>query len=163
MQSQSKFPNSELVVEILGSLDLFNGISRPALLKLSETFQERIFNKNEVVFQEGSAGNSMMVVVSGEVRVSQTEESVEEALVVLKKGDLFGEMAMLEDLPRTATVIANTNVILVEIKREDFLKFLNENSEAGVMVLLKLSKILSSRLREADSKLKVFVSLTKWL
>ena len=159
----SNLQKDEVVVEIIEKLALFTGISRSILLKLATLFNEKIFNKDEFIFTEGSAGNSMMIVVSGEVRISQTDESVEEALIVLKKGDLFGEMAMLEELPRTATVIANTNVIILEIKRDDFLKFLNENSQAGVDILLRLAKTISSRLREADSKLKVFVSLTKWL
>jgi len=163
MLEDNNTSKEELVIEIIENLDLFKGISRTVLVKLAKLFDEKIFSKDEFVFKEGSVGDSMMVVVSGEVRVSQTEETVEEALVVLKKGDLFGEMAMLEELPRTATIISNTNVILLEIRRVDFLKFLSENSEAGVEILLKLARILSSRLREADSKLKVFVSLTKWL
>ncbi len=153
----------EVVTEILEKLDLFSGLKRESLFKLASLFKERIFNKDEFIFEEGSMGNSMMIIVSGEVRVSQTDESVEEALVVLKKGDLFGEMAMLEELPRTATIIANTNVIILEIKKDDFFQFLNDNSRDGVDILFRLAKTLSSRLREADSKLKVFVSLSKWL
>ena len=153
----------EVVTEILEKLDLFSGLKRESLLKLASLFKERIFNENEFIFEEGSMGNSMMIIVSGEVRVSQTDESVEEELVVLKKGDLFGEMAMLEELPRTATIIANTNVIILEIKKDDFFQFLNDNSRDGVDILFRLAKTLSSRLREADSKLKVFVSLSKWL
>jgi CRP-like cAMP-binding protein len=81
----------------------------------------------------------------------------------LKKGDVFGEMALLEDLPRSATTIAHTSVITLEISRDDFLNYIYKNSENGVKILLKLSRILSSRLRETDVKLKTFVSLSRWL
>jgi CRP-like cAMP-binding protein len=100
------------------------------------------------------------------VRISQkasSDSEAEEALVILKKGDVFGEMAMLEDLPRSATTIAHTSVISLEISRDDFLNYIHKNSENGVKILLKLSRILSSRLRETDVKLKTFVSLSRWL
>ena len=106
----------------------------------------------------------MMMITSGEVRISQiSDPQTEEALIVLKKGDVFGEMALLDDMPRSATAIANTNVIIFEIQRGRFLNFIETNKGAGVKILMKLAKILSSRLRETDAKVKAFVSLTKWI
>ena len=106
----------------------------------------------------------MMIIASGEVRVSQTPgDNTEETLVVLKKGDVFGEMSLLEGLPRSATTIAHTNVIVLEITRSDFLDYLEKDSESGVKILLKLCRTLSSRLRETDVKLKTFISLSQWI
>jgi CRP/FNR family cyclic AMP-dependent transcriptional regulator len=154
----------EFIAGLLKRLNLFSDLEPPALLKLSALFREKVFKENEVVFNEDSLGSSMLIITSGEVRVSQkSDPDNEEALIVLKKGDLFGEMGLLEDLPRSATVIAHTNVVMLEIERNDFLEFLQTEAEAGVKILLKLSKILSSRLRETDTKLKTFISLTKWL
>ncbi len=156
--------HEDFIASLLKRLNLFSDLEANALLKLSSFFKEKIFKSGDIVFEEDSIGNSMMVITSGEVRVSQkSDPDNEEALVVLKKGDLFGEMGLLEDLPRSATVIAHSNVVILEIKRDDFLEFLNNESEAGVKILIKLSKILSSRLRETDTKLKTFISLTKWL
>ncbi len=154
----------EFIAGLLKQLNLFSDLEHQSLLKLSILFKEKIFKKGDTVFHEDSIGNSMMIITSGEVRVSQKADMTnEEALIILKKGDLFGEMGLLEDLPRSATVIAHSNVIILEIEREDFMEFLELESKAGVKILLKLSKILSSRLRETDTKLKAFVSLTKWL
>lgn len=157
--------NDEFVLSMLSGLDIFSDVENTALLELGKMFKERVFDQREVIFEEGSIGNSMMVIASGEVRVSQqTKESeMEEALVVLKRGDIFGEMALIEDLPRSATIIAHTNVITLEIKRSDFLNYLSQNCEGGVKILMKLCKILSSRLRETDVKLKTFVSLSQWI
>lgn len=156
--------NDDFIVGILENIHIFGGLTTKTLRELGTLFEEKVFNSGEIIFKENSIGNSMMLITSGEVRVSQEAgPDGEEALIVLKKGDLFGEMALLEDLPRTANVIAHSNVILLEISREKFLDFLENNSNAGVMILLKLSQILSSRLRETDTKLKAFISLTKWL
>jgi len=156
--------HEDFVASLLKKLSLFSDLEPPALLKLSSHFKEKIFKVGDTIFTEDSIGNSMMIITSGEVRVSQKSgPNDEEALIVLKKGDLFGEMGLLEDLPRSATVIAHSNVVMLEIAREDFLDFITNESEAGVKILLKLSRILSSRLRETDTKLKTFISLTMWL
>ncbi len=156
--------SENFIATLLKRLELFSDLEHSALLKLSELFKERIFKEGEIIFDEESIGNSMMIITSGEVRISQkSDPNNEEALIVLKKGDLFGEMGLLEDLPRSATVISHTNVVILEIKRDSFLEFLSVESKAGVKILLKLSRILSARLRETDMKLKTFISLTKWL
>lgn len=159
MKSQNGF-----VLSILKEMELFSEIDYNSLVILSNLFKERVYNQAEIIFKEDSIGTSMMMITSGEVRISQiSDQQTEEALIVLKKGDVFGEMALLDDMPRSATAIANTNVIIFEIQRERFLNFIENNKEAGVKILMKLAKILSSRLRETDAKVKAFVSLTKWL
>lgn len=159
MKSQNGF-----LLDILTEIELFSELDYNSLTNLSNLFEEKIYNQDEIIFKEDSIGTSMMMITSGEVRISQiSDPQTEEALIILKKGDVFGEMALLEDMPRSATVIANTNVIIFEVQREKFLNFLENNKEAGVKILMKLAKILSSRLRETDAKVKAFVSLTKWI
>ena len=159
MESRNGF-----VLGVLSEMELFSEIDFNSLVILSNLFEERVYNQEEIIFKEDSIGTSMMMITSGEVRISQiSDPQTEEALIVLKKWDVFGEMALLDDMPRSATAIANTNVIIFEIQRERFLNFIENNKEAGVKILMKLAKILSSRLRETDAKVKAFVSLTKWI
>jgi len=156
--------DDEFVLTILKTIDLFSELDNPPLIELGRLFKEKIYNQKETIFKEDSIGNSMMIIASGEVRVSQTPgDNTEETLVVLKKGDVFGEMSLLEGLPRSATTIAHTNVIVLEITRSDFLDYLEKDSESGVKILLKLCRTLSSRLRETDVKLKTFISLSQWI
>jgi len=156
--------NDEFVLSMLSGLDIFSELDTPALYLLVKHFKEHVYEQSEVIFKDGSIGNSMMLIASGEVRVSQTSESnMEEALVVLKRGEIFGEMALIEDLPRSATTIAHTNVITLEISRSDFLNYIHQDTKSGVKILLRLCQILSARLRETDVKLKTFVSLTQWI
>ena len=152
------------MLSILKKLDIFSDIDAQALKELSLLFEEKIFNQGEIIFEEGSIGNSMMIVTSGEVRVSQTSDSeMEEALIILKEGDVFGEMALIEGLPRSATIIAHTDVIIFEISRSSFLNYIEKDCKNGILIVLKLARILSSRLRETDNKLKAFVHLTQWI
>jgi CRP/FNR family cyclic AMP-dependent transcriptional regulator len=153
----------ELVLDILKSMEIFADLEYQPLHELSQLFVEKIYNEGETIFEEDSIGTTMMVITSGKVRISQRPDpQTEEALIMLKKGDVFGEMALLEEMPRSATAIAHTNVIILEVRREDFLNFIEVHPKYGIKILLRLSKILSSRLRETDLKLKAFVTLSKW-
>jgi CRP-like cAMP-binding protein len=151
--------------DILSQLKIFSNLDPTSLYNLSQHFEELSFKKDEKIFEEGSDGDAMMVIASGEVRISykvDIQES-EEALAILKTGDVFGEMALLDKQPRSATAIAHSNVIILSIRRDIFLKFLESYPKPGVHIMLKISGILSQRLRESDNKIKSFISLSKWI
>lgn len=157
-------PASELIFSILNELDIFSDLDESCLRTLSHLFEEKEYRREEVILEEGSIGTSMMIIAQGKVRVSQKADTRnEEALKILQTGDVFGEMALLEDLPRSATVIAHTHVIIVSIERSEFMGFLEKDPQNGLKIMFKLAKILSQRLREADMKLKTFVNLTQWI
>jgi CRP-like cAMP-binding protein len=151
------------VVNLLKGMEIFSDLDFQPLKELSQLFEENIYNEGDIIFEEDSIGNSMMIITSGKVRISQRPDpDSEEALIFLSRGDIFGEMALLDDLPRSATAIAHSDVIIFEISRKNFLYFIDLNTAAGVKILFKLAKILSSRLRETDLKLKTFITLSKW-
>ncbi|HEX7502453.1 MAG TPA: cyclic nucleotide-binding domain-containing protein [Acidobacteriota bacterium] len=157
-------PDKDIIIEILKNLRLFRELSYGAVKELAYLFSERVFLGGETIFEENDTGNSLLVIISGEVRITQRANvSGEETLTVLKKGDLFGEMALLEDLPRSAAAIAHNDALIVEISRERFLHFVEKDTVSGVKILLILGKILSARLREADLKIKAFLNLSQWI
>jgi CRP/FNR family transcriptional regulator, cyclic AMP receptor protein len=155
---------NDFVLNVLKGLAIFSDLDDHAVRDLSAMFEERIYVQGEIIFEEGTVGNSMMVITSGQVRISQTQgPDVEEALIILKEGDVFGEMALIEDLPRSATTIAHTNVIIFEISRDHFLNYIGRDCSNGLKIVLKLARTLSSRLRETDNKLKAFVNMSQWI
>ena len=156
--------DKDIIIEILQNLKLFRALNYNAVKELAYLADERLFRRGEIIFEESANGNSLMAIISGEVRISQRATvSGEETLTVLKKGDFFGEMALLEDLPRSATAIAHSDAYMLEISRDKFLRFIEKDTASGVKILFTLAKILSSRLREADIKIKAFVNLSQWI
>jgi CRP-like cAMP-binding protein len=154
----------DIIIEILKNLELFRELNFSAIKELTFLADERMFQQGETIFEESATGKSLMVIISGEVRITQLAKiSGEETLTVLKKGDCFGEMALLEDLPRSATAIAHSDTFILEISRDKFLRFIEKDTASGVKILFTLAKILSSRLREADTKIKAFVNLSQWI
>ncbi len=107
----------------------------------------------EWVFREGSLGTEMYIVQEGQVEILKTvgeDESDLRQLTVLERGDFFGEMALLEHLPRAAGARALTDVKLLEINGSTFIKMLRDNPEIAVRMMRKLSR----RLRETDALLR---------
>ena len=84
----------------------------------------------------------------------------EEALAVLKVGDYFGEMALIDNFPRSAHAIANTDVVLIAINKTDLDNILVTDHELGYKLLLTFTKTLSKRLRETNEKMAGFLALS---
>lgn len=119
--------------------------------QLSEALREKLerFPAGAPIFQEGEPGYEMFIIFSGKVRIFRTVGGVREELAVLKKGDFFGEMAVLEDFPqRSASAEAVTEVEVLRLGRADLESFL-ANPKAAMGLLEKLS----ARLRETTERL----------
>lgn len=102
------------------------------------------------VFSEGDVGTEMFVIQSGSVEIAKRVKEDLRTLAVLEKGDFFGEMSILEDVPRTADAITRTDVELVKINQSTFDEMLRHNGEIAVRMLRKLSR----RLRETTALLE---------
>ncbi|HOK40169.1 MAG TPA: cyclic nucleotide-binding domain-containing protein [bacterium] len=128
------------------------------LLPLYEKFG-KTFKKGSVIFLEGDIGEEMYIIVEGEIEISKTYKLVDinneaelylgsdcQVLSILKAGDFFGEMALLNQRERSATAIALTDVKLIAIDKKNFEVLLGKTNP----IILQILKSLSNRLREAD-------------
>jgi len=106
------------------------------------------FKRGDTVFDEGDKGRTMFIVQSGLVGLYQQPNGDRRHLGTLEKGDFFGEMSILEGLPRTVTAVAEEDAELIEINHTVFDKMIRGNIEIAIRMLRKLS----IRLREAESR-----------
>ncbi len=107
------------------------------------------FTAGDRVFEEGQPGNEMFIIQTGQVEILIKIDGEEHRLTLLEEGDFFGEMAILEDLPRTAAARAATDCTLVRIDRGTFDQLVKNDPEIAIRMLRKLS----FRLREAGPTL----------
>jgi CRP-like cAMP-binding protein len=107
------------------------------------------FNAGERVYSEGDAGAVMYIVHSGRVRLFRMIDGEQHDLGTMEKGDFFGEMSILEGLPRTTCAEAEESTQLIEINNMTFDKMIKSNIEIAIRMLRKLS----IRLREAERRL----------
>lgn len=108
------------------------------------------FPAGEFVFKEGDLGMEMYIVHEGRVEILKQVQEGQRQLAVLEKGDFFGEMSILEDLPRAASARAASDVKLLLINGTTFDQMLRTNPEIAVRMMRKLSR----RLRETDRLLR---------
>jgi len=140
---------------------LFQTLSSAQLAKVSAIATARDLAGGGVVFKEGEAGAEMFVVVSGRVRISKMVKGVgEEALTILDAGAYFGEMAMIDDAPRSADALAHTPCALAVIRREDLDQLMFVDKELAYLLLWTFVRTLSSRLRETNDKIQGFFAMT---
>ena len=129
-------------------------MSPPAVFKSTgqPTPQRFVVEKRagEFIFQEGDLGTEMFILQEGEVEILREVDGSEVSLALLEKGDFFGEMSLLEELPRTASARARTDVKLLQIDGSTFDKMLRNNPEIAVRMMRKLSR----RLRETGRLLR---------
>jgi CRP-like cAMP-binding protein len=111
------------------------------------------FNAGERIFSQDELGTEMFIIQEGEVEIVKHIGGESHVLSHLEKGDFFGEMAILEALPRTADAIARTEVRVVAINGSRFDEMLRRNPEVAVRIIRKYSK----RLREANTLLEKLV------
>lgn len=104
----------------------------------------------DIVFSEGEIGTEMFIIQSGTVELLKEIGGETRVLATLEKGDFFGEMSVLEDLPRTASARAKTEVELVRVNGATFDAMLKSNTEIAVRMMRKLSR----RLREVTAMLE---------
>lgn len=108
------------------------------------------YKAGDFIFREGDLGTEMYIINEGKVEILNVVGDEEQVLAVLEKGDFFGEMSVLEDLPRAATARAATDVRLLQINGSTFDQLLQGNPEIAVRMMRKLSR----RLRETDEMIK---------
>jgi CRP/FNR family transcriptional regulator, cyclic AMP receptor protein len=128
-------------VLFLKSIDLFSKIPGEDLAAIALISTEEVRELNDEVFAEGEAGDALYMVIDGKVRVHKAERVIAE----LGERECFGEMAILDASPRSATVTALSSTSLLKISREDFQEIMGEKPEIARGVIT----VLTRRLRDA--------------
>ncbi len=123
-------------------------------MNLGENLFEKFgkeYNPGEIIFCEYEPGDNFYFILSGQVQITKIVGDNEKTLDIMEDGDIFGEMAILEQQPRSATVIALTKVRVLEFNRENFELLLKSNPQLA----LKLLKIFCKRIYDAKRQLMV--------
>jgi len=149
------------MLELLKKIPLFENLSEYELEEIDKICIRETHAKDTIMFFEGDPGNRCYVIIKGEVRISKFIPNIgEEALAVLKVGDYFGEMALIDNFPRSAHAIANSNIELLAINKTDLDKVLIADRELGYKLLWTFTRTLSKRLRETNEKMAGFLAMS---
>jgi|APFre7841882724_1041349.scaffolds.fasta_scaffold07770_2 CRP/FNR family cyclic AMP-dependent transcriptional regulator len=135
---------------LLRNVPLFSGLPEGQLALLTRVVGRKAYPRNTTIIAAGDPTDALYLVISGRLKVMMSDDEGREViLAILGSGEFFGEMGLIDDAPRSATVIAIEPCELLTISKLDFKKCLSENFDIAMAVMRGLVK----RLREADKKI----------
>ncbi|HMG60912.1 MAG TPA: cyclic nucleotide-binding domain-containing protein [Burkholderiales bacterium] len=137
-------------IVLLRNVPLFSMLSEVQLQLLTQVLSRKAYPKNSTIIAAGDPTDAMYIVVSGRLKVVMSDKEGQEViLAILNQGEFFGEMGLIAQAPRSATVTTIEPCELLTITRADFTKCLQGNFDLTMNVIRGLVK----RLREADKKI----------
>src|SRR5258706_10265729 len=142
--------------EELKHIAVLQAMHAEALARLAAALEEKDFADDQIVFAEGEPGDSMCFILQGCVRIekrAQTASAVHKILTVLEAGDYFGEMALLDQKPRSASAVAAGNSRILRLSKAAFDQMQARSSVAGMSVLFAMIRTSSERIRRLSAQL----------
>jgi PPM family protein phosphatase len=136
-------------MDFMRKAPLFRYLSYRELVNLMNLTYMRTARDGEVIIEENVTGDEMFLLVQGEVKVSKGEQEIAR----LPQGSNFGEMALIDNAPRSASIHAIGPVRLLVIGRKQFYEFIRKDPPSGIKLLWSFLQILTSRLRSTDEQL----------
>ena len=145
---------STAAVELFAKVHIFAGLQVAYLRRIAAVGTRERHGSGAMIFSEGATGDKMYLILSGAVRISRQVPGMgEEALAVLKAGDYFGEMSLIDESPRSADARAHEDTELFVIRKEDLEDLLFVDRDLAYDLLWNFVRTLSGRLRETNDKM----------
>lgn len=150
---------TEDVVKFFMNVPFFDKINSEEINVIAKHMAFQEINEGDVLFKEADKGNYVCFIVSGslEVNVKKKDSDEKTVLAILTRGQSIGEMAVIENLPRFATVVALEKSTMYILSKSAFDLILSKHPHIGIKLLKGVSNILSNNLRQTSLKLAKFM------
>ena len=138
------------ISSLLARIPMFDGLAEEDLRALAKSLTERTFAAGQMIMNQGDTGTSMFIVAKGDVNIHLPGEASRRiSLKDIAEGEYFGELALFDDKPRSASAVATTDATLLELSRETLSTYLTARPHAAMTLL----RTLATRLRETNEML----------
>ena len=149
--------------EQIAKVHLFGGLRAEALSLVAAVAVEETHPVGAVIFKHGDVGEKLYVIVEGRVRIVREVSGMgEEALAIVGPGEVFGEMALLDDAVRSATARVHERARLLAIHRDAFEDLLFVHKDLAYEVLWNVVRMLTRRLRETNDRFAMLSFASKF-
>jgi signal transduction histidine kinase len=153
MEDQTSATSFEIKLKLLQNIKLFSDLHKPALKKIALLLEEMEYHKGHYIFRKGDEGDAVFIITKGKISVKD-EEFV---LSTLGEGEVFGEYALIDNKPRSASIYVEESVHLLRLSRTDFSRLFGDNKE----ILQAMLRMFVNRLRGHDELEKQLADQTK--
>jgi len=140
-------------IEKIQETSLFEGLSFGETRTLAGICVPVFKRKGDLIIEEEALGEGLYFIVKGDVEVYTIEDGEEKQLAILKPGDIFGEMSLIEDMLTSSNVRAVNDVQLLKIMKNDLFALMENDDRLAMKVYRSFCRVLSDRLRKANEKL----------
>tara|TARA_B100001750_G_C15381531_1_gene532691 strand:- start:157 stop:747 length:591 start_codon:yes stop_codon:yes gene_type:complete len=143
------------IVDVLKRIQIFDGLSNRELRNFARISYQRTYAENETIVIEGQDSAGMYVILDGTVKVTRkVEDGTTITLKTLEDGTFFGDVGLLDNAPRTATVTAIRSSRIIGFFRPELLTLIESDPKLASKVIFVLAKVLASRLRFTNQELQ---------
>lgn len=137
-------------IQFLKSVPFFNELTNWQLKSVSDIIFERSYDQNELIFEEGQPGAAWFLILDGKVSVEIYREKFTAKLAILEKGAFFGEMALLDESPRSASARALEPTRTLALYRNDLNRLIAKDPQTACQIYRALARIVGDRLRSTN-------------
>lgn len=144
----SRQDTQDTVAAVLKRIPVFDRLDTRELLQIEKILHEREYRPEERIFLQGDPGLGMYIIIGGDVEI--VSEPGHHLLTVLHEGEFFGELALLDESPRTATAVAQSPCRLLCLVQSDLYDLIDRNPRLGVKILVQLARTIGERLKKTN-------------
>jgi CRP-like cAMP-binding protein len=145
-------------IQFLKTVPFFNELSHRQLKTVSDTVFERRYEPDELIFEEGQPGAALFLIVDGKVAVEVHCEDHTKTLAILEKGAFFGEMALLNEAPRSANARSLERTYTLALYRNDLSRLIQRDPQTACQIYRALASMVGDRLRSTNELIQTEIS-----
>lgn len=143
---------NENIRSILRKIPIFEGLSRKELAAVERILNHREYKNGETIFHHGDPSGGMYIIIKGKVQV--VFEPTQQVISELYDGDFFGELALIDDSPRSATVITKMDSKVLGFFQSDLLDLIDRSPKLGVKIAMRLLTVIGARLNKSNEQVQ---------
>lgn len=145
----------QTMIELLKELPVFEGLSQRELIAIERIIHQRRYNAGETIFGEDMLGAGMYVVKEGEVAITKKiNKNKEIELAVIGERNFFGEMALIDEMPRSASAKAKKDTVLFAFCKPDLENIMERNPKVAATIITNIARLVCKRLVQANENLE---------
>lgn len=157
-ENRKKIDSFVNLMQLVKSTVLFSALNEEEIKQIVTIGKVESFPVDKVIFSEGMEANAIYIIVTGAVRIKKTvslgmQGTRDETIALMREGEIFGEMAILDDYPRAASAISHRDTLALVIEKKNFRELLVGETELAKKLLWIFVKVLCKRLRQTNAKI----------
>ena len=137
-------------IQFLKTVPFFDKLSNRQLKSVSDIMFERTYETDESVFEEGQPGAALFLILDGRIAIEIRRETSTTRLAVLEKGAFFGELALLDETPRSANALALERTRTLALYRNDLNRLIDRDAQTACQIYRSLASMIGDRLRSTN-------------